>query len=554
MRKRLVIAAAACAAAGIVFYAAPFQGTPSPVSGLFPAGASLYLEAKDFGAELDAWNGSAEQPRWLASARYQGFARSTLFLRLQGEWQAFSAAAGFVPDAALVKSVAGRESGLAVYSIGKLEFLYITRLAGAQAMQTALWQSRAKYEMRKAGSFDFYVRLAAGRTVAFAAANDCLVLGTREELVAGALRRMDGESLAAMEDEGWYKEASAAAGAPGELRMVWNLEALVKSPQFRSYWIQRNASEVRNHWAGISDLNRTRGEFREERVFLRRAPGPAVRGRAEELLRLAPDDAAFCRVWANPEAGAAAALIEEKVLAPKASSAPRNDYAPVVEMGNTARSEADLETRIDEPPVARRNTVALGDLQKLLTGAQLESALVVQSGHRMADGVFVDTPALMAFEAAGPWDGAAVRNALSAAAASLWTTGGSGTGWVEHRRGARTWYGMDGLGRLDLAADGNLLLLANSEALLGQALDRIDRRPAVSDAVSVALFRHAAGREDYRRMMTLLEPGAPEQGQPPFFSQDLWSLSDVFADVREVELRVRDTGALLRERVSYRLR
>ena len=546
MRKQLVVAAAACAAAGIVFYAAPFQGTPSPVSGLFPAGASLYLEAKDFGAELAAWNSSAEQPRWLASARYQGFARSTLFLRLQGEWQAFSEAAGFVPDGALVKSVAGRESGLAVYNIGKLEFLYITRLAGAQAMQTALWQSRAKYETRKAGSFDFYVRLEAGRTVAFAVANDCLVLGTREELVAGALRRMGGEPLAAMQEEGWYKEASAAAGAPGELRMVWNLEALVKSPQFRSYWIQRNASEVRNYWAGISDLNRTRGEFREERVFLRRSPGPAVRGRAEELLRLAPDDAAFCRVWANPEAGAAAALIEEKVLAPKASVAPRNDY--------TAGSEADLETRIDEPPVARRNTIALGNLQKLLSGVQLESALVVQSGHRLADDVFVDTRSVIALEGGGPWDGAAVRNALSAAAASLWTTNGTGTGWAEHRRGARTWYGMDGLGRLDVATDGNLLLVANSEALLGQALDRIDRRPAVSDAVSVALFRHAAGREDYHRMMTLLEPGAPEQGQPPFFSQDLWSLSEVFADVREVEFRVRDTGAGLRERVSYRMR
>ena len=184
----------------------------------------------------------------------------------------------------------------------------------------------------------------------------------------------------------------------------------------------------------------------------------------------------------------------------------------------------------------------------------MESALVVQSGHRLADGVFVDTRSVIALEGTGPWDAAAVRNALSAAAASLWTTNGTGTGWVEHRRGARTWYGMDGLGRLDVAADGNLLLVANSEALLGQALDRIDRRPAVSDAVSVALFRHAAGREDYHRMMTLLEPGAPEQGQPPFFSQDLWSLSEVFADVREVEFRVRDTGAGLRERVSYRMR
>jgi hypothetical protein len=67
----------------------------------------------------------------------------------------------------------------------------------------------------------------------------------------------------------WYREAVAQASQRGELRLVMNLEALVKSDYFRSYWIQRNASVVRRYWTGISDVKRSAGNIDEHRVFLR---------------------------------------------------------------------------------------------------------------------------------------------------------------------------------------------------------------------------------------------------------------------------------------------
>jgi hypothetical protein len=553
MKKLIVAALAAGALITAVFYAAPFQGSPQPLARVFPSGALLYLEAKDFQAELHAWNTSDEQRRWLASAQYQGFQRSNLYLKLQQAWTEFTAAAGFLPDSALVASLAGGQSALGIYDIGNLEFLYVTRIPTARATETALWQSRAKYETRHAGNADFFVHIDSGRTVAFAATGDYLILGTREELVAGALRLLAGESLTPVAQEPWFADTTAAATAAGNLRLVTNLEALLKTPQYRSYWIQRNASEVRNYRAGIADLFRTGGEIREDRIYLRKNVAPAVAGVPDDLLRLAPDTAAFAHSWAHPTAAQLLALIEAKLLRPKVTSRISEDYAPTVETGGETGAESDLETRIDEAPVAAQSSIALDDLRRVLEAAPIDAALEVQSGERLPDGVFVETPTVLAIKSSANWDSGAVRNALSAAAASLWTVSASGTGWSAHQRGARTWYALDGLTPLEVAVDGNLLLLADSEPALSAAMDRLNLRPTPSDAASVALFRHLAGRDDYRKIVSLLDHTQPT-GKPAFFSGDLWSLSAIFANVREVEIRKRDAGSTLRETVSYRMR
>jgi hypothetical protein len=514
MKRSLRITAGVAAAAAAVFYAAPFQNSPQPVTGLIPSGALLCLEAQDFHAELAEWNGSPEKQRWLASARYQGFARSNLFLKLGTAFTEFSTAAGFLPDWALADSLAGRESALALYDIGNLQFLYLTRISGARSMQSALWQSRAKYEARHAGKFDFFVRASGGRTVAFAAPDGYFILATREEYVAGALRLLSGEHLPTVLDDGWYKQSTAEAGTPGDLRLTMNLEALVKTPQFRSYWIQRNASEIRRYSAGIADIHRSGSEIREDRVFLKTADTSAIPGGAERLVRLAPESAAFYRAWSQPQADELASLIERKIWSPKILPPLNEEFAPDVQVdAPLAGGEADLETRIDQPPLAVQEDRTLQPLRDLLHAATLTSAIQVQSGEALADGVFVETPSVVVVEATTPWTPPAIST---------------------------------GLPYVHFEARGNLLLIGNSETLLRQVLDRVGRPAVNSDAMSIAAFRHTAAMADYRKIMAPLDRNAG------FFSVDLASLSDVFRNVREVELRRRDLGSVVRETVSYR--
>jgi len=126
-----------------------------PLSRYVPSGALLYLEAKNFSSVLADWDSSSEKKEWLHSSDYEVFSRSRLFLRLKDAGDKFTAAAGLPPDMNILHQVAGTQSALALFDIGKLQFLYITRLPSANGMQSALWQTRSKFETRNAGELNF---------------------------------------------------------------------------------------------------------------------------------------------------------------------------------------------------------------------------------------------------------------------------------------------------------------------------------------------------------------------------------------------------------------
>jgi hypothetical protein len=228
---------------------APPVPAAAPLSRYVPAGSLLYLQAKDFSALLADWNTSPEKRQWLLSSNYEVFSRSRLFLRLQDAATEFENAAGLPPNMNFVAQVLGTESALALYDIGKLQFLYVTRRAPASSMQSSLWQSRSKFEARSAGNATFYVRRdeKSGREVAFAVNGDLLLLATREDLIANALQLMQGSQDRTVETEPWWAGAVAGTGPEGDLRMVLNLEKIVPSPYFRSYWIQQNITDLKQY-------------------------------------------------------------------------------------------------------------------------------------------------------------------------------------------------------------------------------------------------------------------------------------------------------------------
>src|SRR5260370_16598966 len=89
----------------------------------------------------------------------------------------------------MLTSIGGGQSALAIYDIGKLELLYITRLASAKAIETALWKTRTSYETRNSAGVTYYLRVdkASKRVAPFATTDGLLILGTREDLAANSL-------------------------------------------------------------------------------------------------------------------------------------------------------------------------------------------------------------------------------------------------------------------------------------------------------------------------------------------------------------------------------
>jgi hypothetical protein len=568
------------AAASVALGWGAYQATAppqTPLSTYIPAGALLYLEAKDFSGLVADWNSSQQKRVWVESANYEVFSRSRLFLRLKGAGDQFAAAAGLPPDMNFLAQVAGTRSALALYDIGNLQFLYITRLPSAKSMETTLWQTRTKFESRTAGGVTFYVRRdpESQREVAFAVAGDYLLLATREDLMAGALQLMAGGKDRTIETEQWWTQAVSAAGPASDLRMVLNLEKLVPSPYFRTYWVQQNITDLKQYSSAVSDLFRSGKEYREERVLIAKKPEaeqlpapaaardihelvPLVPGRGDavtaDLVRLVPDSAGFYEARAYPTADTCFQLLETKLLAPHLGPAPPSKLAPSVQLSSgEAGSGSDLETRIDQSPAPAAVPQTVSALKQLLDKAPTVALLQVQSTERDKAGVFVRTRSAIVLASGSDWDQSAVQTALIDFIQPGTTASRLGVGW-QAKAGYQQ---LDGLWPLAVSAHGKYLLVSDDPSLMEALLANFNRKVDSKPASFMAGFNHARERENFSRFSGLVDgPNKSDaysgiSRQPQLFSGNLASLSATLSAVAKENIVVRKDGSQVLQTVTY---
>jgi len=555
-----VLIAAACLGASWGAYHATTSLPEPALSRYFPSGALLYLQAKDFSSLLSNWDNSDENRLWLKSNNYEVFSRSRLFLRLKDANTEFSKAAGVPTDANLLRQVAGKQSALALFDIGKLEFLYITRLPSASSMRSTLWQTRSKFETRSAGGATFFLRRdpESEREVAFAVTGDFLLLATREDLLAGALQLMASGDARSIEAEPWWSQSVAAAGPENDLRMVLNLEKIVPSPYFRSYWVQQNITDMKQYSAAISDLTLSGKEYREERVLLRKiaatedTSGGAGPIGVADIVRLVPAQASVYEAKANPAPLDCLALLETKILAPHLGPGAVEKLAPQVELTNgETGSSTDLETRIDQPPV--RASVAddtVAALKDLLTKNPVSAMLQVESTEQDKDGVFVRMHSAVALLGQSEWNESAVRSALVDFVRPSLTTGDLGVDW--QKNGA--YIELNGLWTLSVAVRGKYLLISDHAGLLTGMLANANQETTLKPAVFAAGFDHQEERDNFVRLTGLLDRPAGGSGAgstPNFFSDNIASLSSALAGLSSEKIVVRDAGNRVSQTVTY---
>jgi hypothetical protein len=545
---------------------AAFQSAPDEepaFSRYCPAGALLYLQAKDFSSLLSDWNSSPQKQQWVKSANYEVFSNSRLLLRLKQASDQFTAAAGLPPDANFLKQMAGRQSSLAIYDIGKLQILYITQLSAGGLAQSALWQTRAKFETRNAGGVTFFFRRdpESETEVAFAVSGDHMLLATREDLMAGALQLMAGSKDRTVEAEQWWSQSVAAAGPAGDLRMVMNLEKIVPSPYFRSYWIQRNITDMKQYSGAVSDLFRSGSEYREERVLLKKTPptGAAPENDSAagvaDLIRLVPPQSGVYEVKANPSAEECFELLETKILAPHLGPAAAEKLAPQVALGNgETGSGSDLETRIDQVTVPQSVVSDSGaSLKELFKKNRVRAVLQVQATERDKEGVFVRFHSGFALLGESDWNETAVRSSLIEFVRPGLTAGQLGVEWQARPSSQQ----LNGLWELDTAVRGKYLFVSDQSGLLNQLLGNINQKLPLKPALFAAGFDHGRERENFSRLTGLLdrsgnEAGFPGRGHTPeFFSENIGSLSSALAGVTSEKIVVRDAGDKVVQTVTY---
>ena len=529
-----------------------------PASELMPAGALFYLEARNFAQLVADWDASPEKKAWLESASYQSFQRSHLLTRLSETRKGFTDAAGLPEGAPLLTGIAGGESAVAFYNMGKLEFLYITQIGTARFAGSALAKVKQKFEARKAGGRDYFVLAKGDNTIAFALVDDRLLLATREDLIAGALQLLPGQSTASLRQERWFVEAlsKAPAGAP-DVRFVADLQRTSKTPQFRSYWIQRNVSEVRQFATEVADVKFNAADIREDRVFLRREvqdsmtdAEPAV----AEVLHYATPDAGFYQAIAKPAADDVAEMLAQKLFGHgrRLDRQYQRTSAPDVPDGPALSGEDDYETRVDKPQPIENASDPFAPLAALAsnTGAVLQIG-----GSSRVPGVLPELDAAVVLHGSTPWNLADVKLVLGQVAGAVWSVAPGSLEWSD-RNGVSE---LNAVTALRVAIDGNLLVLSASPDLMARLMSARRTATSTMGASYVASFRFAHELPGYTRMMRLMDFPSIPQGQPAdtareplFFSENLGSLAAAMTRLDSVSITTHDTGAIVTEAIVYR--
>jgi len=144
---------------------------------------------------------------------------------------------------------------------------------------------------------------------------------------------------------------------------------------------------------------------------------------------LAPDDAGFYRAGGIGSADEAVSEILRKLLPQRPNAAFWWEQAPDVTPTPDAGAEAELETRIDEPPMERRDQFSGQQLAAEMARAGVKAYIEAQASRAAAGGVFRELPCVLAFQATGAWDDSAVRTALTAGLENLWSASGLGLHW-----------------------------------------------------------------------------------------------------------------------------
>jgi hypothetical protein len=570
--------------------AAQQPAAPSSLTAYVPQDALLTIESPDFASLLSRWTNSAESKAWLISDNYSVFQNSRLFGRLSDAQDSFAKAAGVPEGVDLLNQIAGKESVFAWYDIGKLEFLYITRMPAEQADRSQIFQSRNTFESRHAGNADFYIRTSGADygTVAFArvrgASGDLILLATREDLIANALKLIAADSPAnSIREEPWFHDASAALPtektAPA-LHMVLNLDRIAGDPHFRSYWIQRNISWTRQFRAAASDLYLESARFREERVLLPKSAEAEPAGvDLAPLAALAPASAGVFRVVATQDPSVAVTAIQEKLLGSYAGPEPDPENAPDPNLQTQeAGSAGDLETRIDALP-AVSSSASTDGLARLFQAANIDSVLTLSSAQTPAEqgGLWVPIHSAVVVRGANATNPEALATALQQALRGSLTAASIGINFQPTAVAGAAVYGLSGPRPLFFAirstrADGNLILLSDDPALLAELLRNLAGGPTdrtATPATSIAVFNHSSQRAPYLRLTALID-GTNHQARnsrdivaagpngtagvaatPAFFSRNLGSVSDSFASLQSERVVERIADSNLRQTVTY---
>lgn len=304
MRLKILITIFAVMIAVLFVYSQTKRDAFSPAED-FPREALLYVQIADLPSMIRLWNDSTLKENYLTSENFNDLSNRHLGRKLASRWREFNDAAGFSFDLETIAQLAANQASLAVYDIGKLEFVFIAPISDEIFAATKFAGNREKFseETLDDGTIIYRTSVKADRgrqkqELIFAQIKDRFVLTTNEKLLKQTLNNINGSTRKnRLSDEPLFKTVSE--NQEPHAATVWiNQTALNDDYYFKRYWLMSDVSELKNIRAGMFDFEIAEGRIIERRKFLldkKIESSPISKAQINELKKLLPNEIPFYR-------------------------------------------------------------------------------------------------------------------------------------------------------------------------------------------------------------------------------------------------------------------
>lgn len=277
----------------------------------FPREALVYVQISNLPAFIRLWNESKLKEKYTASENFSDFTNGHLGLKLASRWQEFNDATGFPFDLETLGDLTENQASVALYDIGKLEFVFIAPMREELFAATKFVQNQDNFseETLEDGTIVYRANVEADRgrqrqELIFTNAKGRFVLATSEKLLAETLGNINGnKSKNRLADEPSFKILSGKIEP--HTATVWvNQTVLNEDYYFKRYWLMSDVENLKNIRAGIFDFEMTEEKLIERRRFLLNqaiASSPVTTAQTAEMIAFLPENIPFYRLQsANP--------------------------------------------------------------------------------------------------------------------------------------------------------------------------------------------------------------------------------------------------------------
>ena len=338
MKLKIFIAVSVIAIGFFIVYSQT-NGKPFAPAEDFPRdSAVLYVQIADLPALIKLWNESQLKEKYLESENFKGFANNHLGRKLASRWQEFNDAAGFSIDLEVLSKLAGNQAAIALYDVGKLDFVFIAPVSDEIFAATRFAQNRDKFteETLEDGATIYRARVEADRgrqkqELIFTQLKGRFILATSEKRLVQTLDNINGKRAKnRLTSEPLFKVLREKI-QPHAATVWLNQLALNDDYYFKHYWLMSEVEDLKNMRAGIFDFEIQNEKLIERRKFLFDEATeifPIENSDIEKMSAFLPPDLPFYRLQSGNQKTIDEA-VEKTIFArpPEAENQSRNNHS-----------------------------------------------------------------------------------------------------------------------------------------------------------------------------------------------------------------------------------